>query len=63
MLNDFLVLGQIPGTKIQITFKELLIALAVYLLVRIILIVSSLQKLHRTPLNFQIEEGQQLSLL
>jgi hypothetical protein len=63
MLNDFLVLGQIPGTKIQITFKELLFGLTVYLLARIVIKILSIQKIHRTSLNFRAIEDQQLSLL
>lgn len=63
MLNDFLVLGQIPGTKIQITFKELLIGVAMYLFTHMIIKVLSVQKLHSTTLKFQTKDGQQLSLL
>lgn len=38
MLNEFLVLGQVPGTNFQITFTEMLLAayacLAVYLFIK-----------------------------
>jgi hypothetical protein len=33
MLNDFLVLGLVPGTNLQITFNDLLIAIDIAVLV------------------------------
>ena len=62
MLNDLLVLGQIPGTKIQITFKQLLFCVALYLLIYILRNYFYI-KSHESKHNFDTKIGQQLSLL
>jgi hypothetical protein len=45
MLNDFLVLGQVPGTNFQITFSEMLVALDIALLA--ILVIKKLPALKK----------------
>jgi hypothetical protein len=67
MLNEFLVLGLIPGTNIQITFNELLLVLDISL------VVFLLHKKHKVfqgfgyyrlyiHLYFSARRGQQLKL-
>ena len=68
MLDDFLILGQVPGTNFQITFSELL------LLLDAVLIFYLLRKHHLSPfekikwqyyyirLYLSVEQGQQLRL-
>lgn len=36
MLNEFIVLGQIPGTNLQITFSEMMLMLDIALVVALI---------------------------
>jgi hypothetical protein len=67
MLNEFLVLGQIPGTNFQITFSELAllfdIALVVFLLRKnhVIFQKFGYYRLY-IHLYFSTKRGQQLSL-
>ena len=67
MLNEFLVLGQIPGTNLDITFNELMIVLDLIPLFWLLhLNRLSLDQIKRTPqilaIYLSTRKGHQLKL-
>lgn len=67
MLNEFLVLGQVPGTHFQITFYELVLVFDVALLLFVLERYHHLSaKIHYywlyTHVLLAVKKGQQLSL-
>ena len=68
MLNQLLVLGQVPGTHIEVTFSELVFIFDVVLIYYFLLrrrgySVSRLRRqLYYYRLYFSVKHGQQLSL-
>ena len=67
MINNFMVLGQVPGTNFQLTFSEILlmidIALVVYLIWRRRSMVENIKYQYMyLRLYFSVRRGQQLRL-